>query len=154
MERMPKAEEAMVLVVEDDPYDAKLIVRAIEKSRILNPVQTVGDGEEAIAYLSGQTPYDDRTIYPLPVLVLLDLKMPKLSGFEVLQWIRAQPGLRRIPVVVLTSSSMTADIGRAYDLGANSYLVKPVGTDAFVDLLKTVELYWIVTNVRPGLDGD
>jgi CheY-like chemotaxis protein len=152
MERTPNADEALVLVVEDDPYDAKLIVRAIKKSRILNPVETVGDGEAAIAYLGGQSPYDDRIQYPLPVLILLDLKMPKLSGFEVLEWIRAQPGLRRIPVVVLTSSSMTSDVSRAYDLGANSYLVKPVGTDAFVDLLKTIELYWIVTNVRPGLE--
>jgi CheY-like chemotaxis protein len=152
METVAKTAEAIVLVVEDDPYDAKLIARAIERSRILNPVQTVGDGEAAIAYLDGQPPYDDRVQHPLPVLILLDLKMPRLDGFEVLQWIRSQAGLRRIPVVVLTSSSMTSDIGRAYDLGANSYLVKPVGTEAFIDLLKTVELYWIMTNVRPSLE--
>ena len=152
METMAKIDDAVVLVVEDDPYDAKLIARAIERSRILNPVQTVGDGETAIAYLDGQPPYGDRVQHPLPVLILLDLKMPRLDGFEVLQWIRSQAGLRRIPVVVMTSSSMTSDIGRAYDLGANSYLVKPVGTEAFIDLLKTVELYWIMTNVRPSLE--
>jgi CheY-like chemotaxis protein len=154
MERTATTNEAVVLVVEDDPYDAKLIARAIEKSRVLNPVQIVGDGEAAIAYLGGQAPYGDRARYPQPVLVLLDLKLPKLSGFEVLQWIRSQSVLRRTPVVVLASSSISSDVGRAYDLGANSYLVKPVGTDAFVDLLKTVELYWIMTNVAPSLERE
>ncbi len=142
-----------VLIVEDDPYDTKLIMRAIKKARMLNPVQTVEDGEAAIAYLSGKPPYEDRTLYPLPVLVLLDLKMPKRDGFEVLQWLRSQPALGRVPVVVLTSSNQTLDINRAYELGANSYLVKPVGTDAMVDMLKTVELYWLITNKAPELDG-
>jgi CheY-like chemotaxis protein len=150
----PRSIEELVLVVEDDPYDAKLIVRAIEKSRMLNPVEIVRDGEAAIEYLSGQGPYADRTRHPLPVLILLDLKLPKLDGFEVLQWIRGQSGLRRIPIVVLTSSSISADVGRAYDLGANSYLVKPVGSDELIGLLKTIELYWLVTNTRPSLDPD
>jgi CheY-like chemotaxis protein len=150
----PRSIEELVLVVEDDPYDAKLIVRAIEKSRMLNPVEIVRDGEAAIEYLSGQGPYADRVQHPLPVLILLDLKLPKLDGFEVLQWIRGQAGLRRIPVVVLTSSSISADVGRAYDLGANSYLVKPVGSDELIGLLKTIELYWLVTNTKPSLDPD
>lgn len=142
----------LVLLVEDDPYDAKLIVRAIEKARILNPVQVVSDGEMAIDYLRGLPPYGERGNYPLPVLILLDLKLPKLDGFGVLRWKREQPQLRRIPVVVLTSSSLSADVGAAYDLGANSYLVKPVGTNALIDLLKTVELYWLVTNAKPSVD--
>lgn len=141
-----------MLVVEDDPYDAKLIQRAIAKARIVNPVQIVEDGAAAIAYLDGESPYDDREKHPLPVVMLLDLKLPKKSGFEVLAWLRAQPKLGRLPVVVLTSSSETPDINKAYELGANSYLVKPVGTDALVDMLKTVELYWIVSNTKPDLD--
>jgi CheY-like chemotaxis protein len=142
------------LLVEDDPCDARLIVRAFSKARIINPVETVTDGEMAVAYLSGQPPYDDRTRYPLPVLVLLDLKLPKLDGFEVLRWVRSHSMLRRLPIVVLTSSSLSADVGKAYELGANSYLVKPVGTNELIDLLKTVELYWLVTNVKPTLDSE
>jgi CheY-like chemotaxis protein len=144
----------LVLLVEDDPCDARLIVRAFSKARIINPVETVTDGEMAVAYLSGQPPYDDRTRYPLPVLVLLDLKLPKLDGFEVLRWVRSHSMLRRLPIVVLTSSSLSADVGKAYELGANSYLVKPVGTNELIDLLKTVELYWLVTNVKPTLDSE
>lgn len=143
-----------LLLVEDDPYDAQLIVRAIKKARILNPVQTVGNGEEAIAYLKGESPYADRENYPLPALVLLDLKMPRMDGFEVLGWLRSHPKLKRLPVVVLTSSSETTDVDRAYDLGANSYLVKPVDSDALVDMLKKVELYWLLTNQCPTLNHD
>jgi CheY-like chemotaxis protein len=147
-----KSVDDLVLLVEDDPYDAKLIVRAVEKARILNPIQVVADGEAAIGYLGGQPPYDDRTQYPLPVLILLDLKLPKMDGFEVLRWKREHPLLRRIPLVVLTSSSLSADVGKAYDLGADSCLVKPVGTHQLIDLLKTVELYWLVTNAGPSVD--
>ena len=90
----------------------------------------------------------------MPVVMLLGLKMPKKNGFEVLEWLRAQPKLKRLPVVLLTSSSESSDINAAYDLGANSYLVKPVDTDAFVDLLKTVELYWLITNTKPDFETD
>jgi CheY-like chemotaxis protein len=145
--------EDLVLVVEDDPYDTKLILRAIEKARLANPIQTVQDGEMAVAYLSGQTPYADREQHPLPVLILLDLKLPKCSGFEVLQWIRREPLLRRIPVVVLTSSRLSSDVGRAYDLGANSYLVKPVGTEELINLLKSIEIYWLLTNTKPSVES-
>ena len=144
-------QENTILLAEDDPNDAKLIRRALVKARCANPVETVSDGELAIAYLSGATPYEDRQRYPLPILMLLDLKMPKKNGFDVLQWIRSQPKLKRLPVVVLTSSSVPQDVNRAYEAGANSYLVKPVDTEALVDMLKTIELYWIVTNTRPDL---
>lgn len=90
----------------------------------------------------------------MPVLMLLDLKLPKRNGFEVLAWIRAQPNLKRLLVVILTSSSETADISRAYDRGLNSYLVKPVGSDAFVDMLKTIKLYWLITNMKPDLEAE
>ena len=143
---------ATILLVEDDPYDAKLIQRAVHKARITNPVQTVADGQAAVDYLTGQAPYDDRDRFPMPILMLLDLKLPKKSGFEVLQWLRQQPGIGRLPVVVLTSSNQMDDINNAYDLGANSYLVKPVGSEALVDMLKTVELYWLITNNNPQLE--
>jgi CheY-like chemotaxis protein len=142
----------VILVVDDNPLDTKLIIRAMSKARILNPVRSVNDGAKAIDYLSGVAPYNNRQENPLPVLILLDLKLPKRDGFEVLQWIRSQEILKRIPVIVLTSSAETPDINRAYDRGANSYLVKPVESDALVEMLKNVELYWLMTNVRPSLD--
>src|SRR5581483_1794343 len=100
--------------------------RAFAKANVPNPLIIVGDGDAAIAYLAGVDGYADRTRFPLPALVLLDLKLPRRSGLEVLEWIRKQPGVRRIPVVVLTSSRQRPDVDCAYDLGANSYLVKPV----------------------------
>jgi DNA-binding response OmpR family regulator len=147
------ADEHVILMVEDDPFDAKLIRRTLRKAEILTPVRHVADGEAAVGYLAGTSPYEDRHQYPLPDLVLLDLKLPRKNGFELLQWLRAQSGLRRVPVVVLTSCGETTDVNRAYDLGANSYLVKPVATDALVDLLKKVEIYWLGANTKPDLDS-
>ena len=141
----------VILVVEDDPNDVLLIQRAFGKARILNPVRTVSNGDEAVAYLSGEGPFADREAYPFPVLVLLDLKLPRRSGLEVLGWIRSHPGLKRLPIVVLTSSKESADINRAYDLGANSYLVKPVGFDSLLELVKSLEVYWIMLNQNPEI---
>lgn len=149
---MSNSDQPLILLVEDDPYDATLIQRAINKARILNPVHRLSDGAQAIDYLAGNTPYEDRSRFPLPVLMLLDLKLPKKSGFEVIQWVRSQAVIRRLPIIVLTSSSQSPDINRAYELGANSYLVKPVGSDALVDLIKSVELYWLISNVNPDLN--
>lgn len=140
-----------ILVVEDDPNDVLLIQRAFKKANILNPLKTVGNGDEAVAYLGGEGKYADQEESPSPVLVLLDLKLPRRSGLEVLEWIRAQERLRRLPVVVLTSSRETSDINKAYDLGANSYLVKPVGFDSLLDLVKSLELYWLILNQRPEI---
>ncbi len=142
---------SLILLVEDDPNDVILIKRAFDRARIANPIQVARDGEEAIAYLAGSEPYHDRSLYPLPMLVLLDLKMPRKSGFDVLAWIRAQEGLRRLPVVVLTSSKDTPDINRAYDLGANSYLVKPVAFEALIEMVKTLGFYWLILNQKPTL---
>jgi CheY-like chemotaxis protein len=141
----------VILVVEDDPNDVLLIQRAFGKARILNPVRTVSNGDEAVAYLSGEGPFADREAYPFPVLVLLDLKLPRRSGLEVLGWIRSQPGLKRLPIVVLTSSKESIDINRAYDLGANSYLVKPVGFDSLLELVKSLEVYWMMLNQNPDV---
>lgn len=138
-----------ILLVEDDPNDVLLIRRASHKANLLNPLYVVEDGEQAIAYLSGQGIYAERSRYPLPVLILLDLKLPRKSGFEVLAWLKAHPQLRRIPVVVLTSSRESPDIARAYDLGANSYLVKPVGFEDLVEMVRTLKLYWLILNELP-----
>ena len=106
-----------------------------------------------MAYLAGEGPFADRQRHPFPVLVLLDLKLPRRSGLEVLEWIRAQTGLKRLPVVVLTSSKEATDVNRAYDLGANSYLVKPVGFDSLLELVKSLEVYWLILNQKPDVSA-
>ncbi len=142
-------EKYYILLVEDDANDVMLIKRAFRKACIANPLQIVENGEEAINYLAGKGTYSDREKYPIPILILLDLKLPRKSGYEVLTWIRRQPGLKRIPVVMLTSSNQISHINKAYDLGANSYLVKPVGFDALLDMVKTLNLYWLILNKKP-----
>jgi CheY-like chemotaxis protein len=139
-----------ILLVEDEPNDVFLIQRAFRKANLLNPIHAVSDGEQALAYLMGQNEYADRTQYPLPVLILLDLKLPRKTGLEVLAWLRAQGGtLKRVPVVVLTSSKQSADINKAYDLGANSYLVKPVAFEGLLQMVKALDLYWMIMNEKP-----
>jgi len=145
------ATAAPILLVEDSPDDALLIQRAFRKANLANPVQLVRDGDEAVAYLSGATPYEDRGRFPLPVFMLLDLKLPRRSGLEVLAWLRQEPAVRRLPVVVLTSSRESVDVNRAYDLGVNSYLTKPVGFEALIEMVKNVNLYWLVLNEKPEL---
>jgi CheY-like chemotaxis protein len=140
-----------VLVVEDNPTDVMLIRRAFIKANIGNPLQVVHDGDEAVQYLAGEGIFADRTGYPLPAVMLLDLKLPRRSGLEVLQWVRGRTALRRLPVVVLTSSNQSQDVNRAYDLGANSYLVKPVEFDELKDMLGKVNVYWIALNKKPSL---
>jgi CheY-like chemotaxis protein len=142
-----------ILLVEDDPNDVLLIERAFRRANLANPLRVVGDGEAALAYLSGELPYTDRDRYPMPLMILLDLKLPRKSGLEVLAWLRQQPGLKRLPVVVLTSSREASDINRAYDLGANSYLVKPVDFDALLDMVKNLNLYWLLLNEKPEVSG-
>jgi CheY-like chemotaxis protein len=141
----------VILLVEDDPDDVLLTQRAFRRAGAKAPVRVVNDGEEALAYLGGEGELSDRDRYPLPDLILLDLKLPRCSGFEVLTWLRAQPGLRRIPVVVLTGSRETPDVNRALDLGANSYLVKPVRFEALEEMVRTLRLYWLTFNERPSL---
>ncbi len=140
-----------ILLVEDSPDDALLIQRAFRKANLANPVELVRDGEDAVTYLSGAAPYEDRERFPLPVFMLLDLKLPRRSGLEVLAWVREQPALRRLPVVVLTSSRESVDVNRAYDLGVNSYLTKPVGFEALIEMVKNVNLYWLVLNENTEL---
>ncbi len=138
-----------ILLAEDDPNDVLLIQRAFQKAGMKNVLKVVRDGEQAIEYLSGRDQYANRERFPLPYLLLLDLKMPGTDGFEVLQFLRGVPELRRLLVVVLTSSNLQADVDRAYELGANSYLVKPVEFEEMVNLIQRFESYWTEINRTP-----
>lgn len=137
------SERASIVLVEDDRDDADLIVHAFGKATIANPIEVSADGQSAIGRLDERACAGDQDI---PALILLDLKLPRRSGFEVLQAIRANPLSQTWPVVVLTSSSESGDVRRAHELGANSYLVKPVASDALLDMVRTLRSYWIVLN--------
>jgi CheY-like chemotaxis protein len=138
-----------ILLVEDNPDDVLLLKRAFKKAGLPHALQIASHGEEAVDYLAGDGRYADRDKHPFPALMLLDLQLPRRSGHEVLEWLRAQDDLRRLPVVVLTSSREPNDINRAYDLGANSYLVKPVSFDALLEMVQVLERYWIALAERP-----
>jgi CheY-like chemotaxis protein len=142
-----------ILLVEDEENDVMLLQRAFRRAGMVNPLQVVRHGDDAVAYLEGSGEYTDRAKYPLPVLVLLDLKLPRRTGLEVLEWVKGQTGVKKIPIVVLTSSKNDSDVDRAYDLGANSYLVKPVSFETLLELVKSLELYWLVLNERPKVSG-
>jgi len=145
--------EGVILLAEDDPNDVLLIQRAFQRTHVANPLEVVRNGDEAVAYLSGQGKFADRARHPLPVLMLIDLKMPRKTGLEVLEWVRQQPGLKRLPIIVMTSSNQSPDVNRAYELGANSCLVKPAGFDRLLELVKNLDMYWLILNERPELDG-
>ncbi|HZV35839.1 MAG TPA: response regulator [Verrucomicrobiae bacterium] len=136
----------VVLHVDDDPSDLVLLKQACRRAEVSFELKSVGDGDSAIAYLSGTRSFGDREANPLPVLVLLDLKMPRMTGFDVLRWIRANEQLKTLPVVIFTASNQEGDIRRAYELGANSYLVKPVGIHTLIDMLKVLDTYWVDMN--------
>ena len=143
-----------ILLAEDDPNDVILFQRAMERASLsADSLKVVRDGEKAISYLSGQGIYADRDLYPLPALLLLDLKMPRKSGPEVLSWLRKQPQLRYLIVVFLTSSDSAEDVRLAYEAGANSYLVKPVEFTEMVELIKNVSFYWLELNEKLPLSG-
>lgn len=144
-------DRATILVAEDDEDDVLLLRTAFAEAGLAIPLQVVNDGEEAISYLSGQGQFVDRKQFPLPLLVLLDLNMPKKNGLEVLAWVRQDQGLRRLPVVILSSSSQGPHINKAYELGANSYLVKLSNFEEFVQRIKILYSYWIGCAERPEL---
>ncbi|HLY73034.1 MAG TPA: response regulator [Planctomycetota bacterium] len=139
-----------LLWIEDDPNDILLGERALHKSGFPKPI-VLRDGEEAIAYLSGKGPYEDRSRHPLPSLILSDLKLPRVSGFDIVRWLRDQKGLRRIPFIFFTSSRQRRDIDLAYDCGANAYLVKPVESHVLVDLFRSLCSFWMSYNASPDL---
>lgn len=128
-------ESPPILVVDDETNDLLLFRRAASKAGLAYPIETANDGEEAVERLS-------RLGAPVPLVVVLDLKMPRRTGFEVLEWVRSQPGLRRLPVVIFTSSAQEGDVNRALDLGASSYLVKPVSSAELVEVVTLLAAYW------------
>lgn len=142
-------DRATVLLAEDDSDDVLLTQIAFERARLANPLQIVRDGEEAISYLDGKGKYSNRLLYPLPILLLLDLKMPKFNGFQVLAWLKAQPRLHALPVAVMTSSDQDPDVTRAYKLGADSYLIKPPNAEALLALVQRLHAYWMIINEWP-----
>jgi two-component system response regulator len=139
-------DDKMILLVEDNPDDEALTLRALKKNNIKNVVVVAHDGVEALDWLFGRGPHAGRDVSLLPQVVLLDLKLPKVSGLEVLQAVRADPRTRRLPIVLLTSSKEEQDVIAGYDLGANSYVRKPVDFDEFAEAVRQLGLYWLVLN--------
>ena len=138
-----------ILLAEDSEDDIFLMERAFKKANLTNPLKIVCDGEQALAYLKGEGVYADRNQYPFPSLLLLDIKMPRMNGLEVLSAIRKDPQLRRLVVIFLTASKLDQDVNDAFDLQANSYLVKPSDTDGMVNTLDKVRDYWLRINQYP-----
>lgn len=131
-----------ILLIEDNADDVFAMKRALRQAQIANPLQVLSDGQEALDYLSGSGKWQDRDLHPLPFIIFLDLKLPYIDGFEILPWLRQQPALKDVVVVVLTSSAEIKDHERAYALGARSYLVKPPTPDVLNRLLDSLQPYW------------
>lgn len=145
---------AHILLVEDNHMDVELTLDAFREARLGNMVHVARDGQAALDYLFGRGEFADRDAYPLPDLILLDLKMPGIDGHEVLRQIKAAPVIKRLPVAILTSSKEEADRALSYDIGANSYLVKPVSFEGFLEVSRQIGEYWLTLNVGPPPDGD
>jgi len=139
----------IILLVEDNPSDIGLTQRALEKSRIANELIVAEDGQEALDYLFGAGAFAGRDVAELPALILLDIKLPRVNGLEVLRRIRADERTHRLPVVILTTSKEEQDVAASYDLGVNSYIRKPVDFTQFAQAIQQVGLYWLVLNEEP-----
>jgi CheY-like chemotaxis protein len=132
-----------ILQVEDEEHDVMFLQYALERAEVENPLAVVRDGSEAMAYLKGEGKYGDRHAYPLPGLVLLDLRLPQVPGLEVLSWMREQPELARVPVIALSSSDQDADVETAYRLGAKGYIVKPSSPGNLLEIVRRIKKYWL-----------
>ncbi len=141
------SKSAVILLVEDSRMDIELTLDAFEEARLCDHIEVASNGQQALDYLFGSGQYADRSLYPFPDLILLDLKMPGVDGFCVLSRIKETPGIKRIPVVILTSSKEEGDRALCYDIGANSYLVKPVAFTGFINLVRQIQNYWLTLNV-------
>jgi CheY-like chemotaxis protein len=142
--------EVEILLVEDNPYDAELTLRALKNKGLANKLRTFPDGVEALAFLFGSGVYAGRNLVAQPKVIFLDLKLPRINGLEVLEKIRADERTKTIPVVILTSSQEETDIVRSYNLGVNSYMVKPVDLDQFFQVVEDLGLYWLLLNKVPN----
>src|SRR5258708_4174419 len=140
-----------ILLVEDESADALLIERAFKAAGIENPIHFARDGDKALAYLEGINEYQDREEHPLPILILLDLKLPGMMGLQLLQWMRTRRDLRLLPVVVLTNSADDVNVRSAYEAGANSYLLKPADRNEITRVINIIQQYWLDNNVSPPL---
>ena len=145
-------EPSNILLVEDEKAHAQLTRRAIRKAGNANRIDVVCDGEEALDYLFNGGKYADKSKYPCPGLILLDIKLPGIDGIEVLQKVKQHPNLRKIPVIMLTTSEREEDIARSYDYHANSYLTKPVGFKEFEEKIGQIDFYWMILNQPPVLE--
>lgn len=150
---MNTKEVISILLVEDNEMDVVLTLDAFRNSRLNPQVQVVRNGEDALKYLYGDGQFADRQIYPLPDLILLDLKMPGMDGHHVLREVKNTPVIRRIPVVILSSSKQEKDINLCYDHGANSYLEKPISFSGFLDLVDKIQDYWSILKINPQVDN-
>ena len=144
-----RAEEIEILLVEDNSADAELTLHALRKNTVINRIHVVRDGEEALNFLFCRAPFQDRARQPLPQLILLDLKLPKVDGLSVLRTLKEDRRTRWMPVIVLTSSKEDRDLTASYDLGANSYIQKPVDFQQFRETVDTLALYWLMLNQAP-----
>ena len=142
-----------ILLVEDNPQDLELAQRALRKANLTNRIQVARDGAEALEFIFCEGPHAARKIQDTPRVILLDLKLPKVDGLEVLRRIKGDPRTRAIPVVVLTSSKEQNDVVESYDLGVNSYIVKPVNFESFVAAVQQLGMYWLLLNEPPKLEG-
>jgi len=142
-------ETRVILLVEDNPDDEALTLRALKKNNISNPVTVARDGQEALDYLFGEGAHAGRDVFDFPAVVLLDLKLPKVDGLEVLRRLRADERTRLVPVVILTSSNEERDRSDGYSLGANSYVRKPVDFNDFIEAVRQLGLYWLILNEAP-----
>ena len=145
-------EKQTILLVDDSENDLLLMRMTFKEAEFNNPLQEVHNGEEAIAYVQGEGPYSDRTKFPLPAVVLLDLNMPKKNGFDVLDWVRTQPALKRITIIILTASRRSDDVKQAYSLGVNSFLVKPATIEKLVQMVGCLR-DWLHMNQVASLNG-
>lgn len=149
-----RTEALEILLVEDNPDEVELTKRALTKGKIANKLKVVRDGQEALDYMFHEVINNDKTKAPIPGLILLDIKLPKVDGIEVLRRLKSDSRLKNIPVVMLTTSRREQDIINSYDLGVNSYIVKPVDFDKFVETVKNIGFYWILTNIPPIISGE
>jgi CheY-like chemotaxis protein len=148
---MVDSNEVEILLVEDNPNDVELTLRALKKNHLANRVVVVTDGEEALDFIFARGQFNNRKIEDGPKVILLDLKLPKVDGLEVLRAVKGDPRTKVIPVVVLTSSNEERDILESYHLGVNSYIVKPVDFDKFIEAVNSLGLYWLLLNQPPIL---